>query len=122
MSKDVKKSVLIIEHDTVILENLSKRFNDLGLVVITADDGYEGYVRACKETPDYIIAETLLPNIDGFKISRLLKYDERYSNIILVLITTNDIRAVDDMFKMSGADNIIKKPFKFSKLIKNLNL
>ena len=112
-----KQSVLIIENDDAVLENLSKRFKKRDMLVITAKDGYEGYTRACNESPNIIITETLLPSMNGFRISRLLKYDERYMNITIVLLTSNNLDTVQEMYKASGADQIFKKPFRFKELM-----
>ena len=46
MSSSNKQSVLIIDSDNAIVNNLTKRFKKRDMVVITAKDGYEGYVRA----------------------------------------------------------------------------
>ena len=112
-----KQSVLIIENNDAVLENLSKRFKKQDMLVITAKDGYEGYTRACNESPNIIITETLLPSMNGFRISRLLKYDERYMNITIVLLTSNNLDTVQEMYQASGADQIIKKPFRFKELM-----
>ena len=112
-----KQSVLIIENDDAVLENLSKRFKKRDMLVITAKDGYEGYTRACNESPNIIITETLLPSMNGFRISRLLKYDERYMNITIVLLTSNNLKTVQEMYQASGADQILKKPFRFKELM-----
>ena len=117
MPDNTKQSVLIIESDEAILKNLSERFNKRDMLVITAKDGYEGYTRACNESPNIIITETLLPSMTGFRISRLLKYDERYMNITIVLLTSNDLDTVQEMYQASGADQIIKKPFRFKELM-----
>ena len=117
MPDNTKQSVLIIESDEAILKNLSERFNKQDMLVITAKDGYEGYTRACKESPNIIITETLLPSMNGFRISRLLKYDERYMNITIVLLTSNNLDTVQEMYQASGADQIIKKPFRFKELM-----
>ena len=117
MPDNTKQSVLIIENDEAILKNLSERFNKRDMLVITAKDGYEGYTRACKESPNIIITETLLPSMNGFRISRLLKYDERYMNITIVLLTSNNLDTVQEMYQASGADQIIKKPFRFKELM-----
>ena len=117
MPDNTKQSVLIIENDEAILKNLSERFNKRDMLVITAKDGYEGYTRACNESPNIIITETLLPSMNGFRISRLLKYDERYMNITIVLLTSNNLDTVQEMYKASGADQIIKKPFRFKELM-----
>ena len=117
MPDNTKQSVLIIENDEAILKNLSERFNKRDMLVITAKDGYEGYTRACNESPTIIVAETLLPSMNGFRISRLLKYDERYMNITIVLLTSNNLDTVQEMYKASGADQILKKPFRFKELM-----
>ena len=115
-----KQSVLIIENNDAVLENLSKRFKKQDMLVITAKDGYEGYTRACNESPDLIVSETLLPSMNGFRVSRLLKFDERYKNIPVVLITSNDLDTVQDMFRASGADQILGKPFQFRDLMEKI--
>lgn len=117
MPDNTKQSVLIIENDETILKNLSERFNKRDMLVITAKDGYEGYTRACNESPNIIITETLLPSMNGFRISRLLKYDERYMNITIVLLTSNNLDTVQEMYQASGADQILKKPFRFKELM-----
>ena len=120
MPDNTKQSVLIIENDEAILKNLSERFNKRDMLVITAKDGYEGYTRACNESPNIIITETLLPSMNGFRISRLLKYDERYMNITIVLLTSNNLDTVQDMFRASGADQILGKPFRFRDLMEKI--
>jgi len=117
MLETQQKSVLIIENDDAILESLTERFKRRNMLVITAKDGYEGYTRACKESPDFIVSETLLSSMDGFRISRLLKFDERFKNIFIILITSNNLDSARTMFEASGADKIIGKPFRFSELI-----
>ena len=121
MPDNNKKSVLIIESDNAIRSNLTDRFKKRGMLVITAKDGYEGYVRACKESPTFIIMEALLPSMSGFRVSRLLKYDERYKDIRLVLITTNDLTTVNEMFEACGADQILRKPFRFKEWMEASN-
>lgn len=120
MSKKNQRSVLIIESDEKILENLSVRFKKRNMLVITARDGFEGYTRAISESPDLIVSETLLPSMNGFRVSRLLKFDERFKNTPLILMTSNNIDSVQDMFSVCGADQILGKPFRFSELMEKI--
>ena len=122
MLNKTKKSILIIENDENILDNLFQRFQNVGLFPITAKDGYEGYMRACSENPDFIISESLLPSMTGFRLSRLLKYDERYKSIPLILLSENDFEISNNIFSSCGADKILKKPFKFSQLLESIGL
>ena len=120
MPDNKKQSVLIIEKDNAILDNLSKRFKMQEMLVITAKDGFEGYTRACNESPNLIVSETLLPSMNGFRLSRLLKFDERYKNIPIVLLTSNNLDTVLDMFRACGADQILGKPFRFRDLMEKI--
>ena len=107
MRQKSSQSVLIIENDSAVSGHLSERLKKMGLYVITAKDGYEGYARACKEKPNIIISETLLSNVNGFRMSRLLKQDERYKNITIILMTSNNLASVNDIYQASGANQIL---------------
>lgn len=120
MAESLKKSILVIENDKEVLEALSARFSKQNMLVITAVDGYDGYTRACNEMPDIIVSETLLPSIDGFRLSRLLKFDDRFKKIPILLITKKPLQTIQAMYKSSGADNIIAKPFRFGDLRKKI--
>ena len=122
MVNEKKKSVLIIDADQAILDGLSSRLKKKDMLVITAKDGYEGYTRACNEAPNIIICEILMPNMNGFRISRLIKYDERFKNKKFILMTSNDPDFLKDLIKASGADAVIKKPFRFSQLMDQIGV
>ena len=122
MVNEKKKSVLIIDVDQAILDGLSIRLKKKEMLVITAKDGYEGYTRACNEAPNIVICEILMPSMNGFRISRLIKYDERFKNKKFILMTNNDPDFLKDLIKSSGADAIIKKPFRFSQLMDQIGV
>ena len=115
-------SVLIIESDVAVLANLARKFEKLDILTITEEDGYEGYYRACKESPSHIVSETLLPTLSGYKLSHLLKYDSRYQSIKITLMTSNELELDSQTFHQSRADGILKKPFKFLDLAKKMDL
>ena len=117
MSETKQKSVLVIENDDAILKSLSNQLKKRGMLPITAKDGYEGYARVCNESPDLIVSETLLPSIDGYRLSRLLKFDDRFKDIPIILMTSNKLESVKSQVDISGANEIIGKPFRFKDLI-----
>ena len=112
----MKQSILIVDTDDDVRDNLSSRFSNIGMLTITAKDGFEGYTRACKESPNFLLANTLLPNINGFKLAYLLKHDERYESISIILMTSNGVHSEENIFKDCKANYILKKPFKFPAL------
>jgi len=60
--------------------------------------------------------------MNGFRIARLLKFDDRYKNSKVILVTTNDLESSRALFESSGADKIIRKPFRFKELIDAMNI
>ena len=116
-----KISVLIIDNDDNALSALSTGLKSRSMLPITAKDGYDGYNRALKEKPDIILSEVILPTLDGFRITKLLKFDERYMDTYIILMS-NNIESIDaDKILESGANGYLGKPFKFSDLIKKIN-
>ena len=55
--------------------------------------------------------------MNGFRVARLLKFDERFKDTPFILITSNNVDSVQDLFKASGADQILGKPFRFRDLM-----
>ena len=109
------KSILIIENDNRILNALQKKLKEAGYLTISSVDGFEGYERTKKEMPDLILTEDKLPVMNGLKLSRVLKFDERYSNISIVLMGTKDgLKDIDP--NIYGVDAVITKPFRFGDL------
>ena len=71
------KSILIVESNVRVFESLQKKLKDGGMIVISSKDGFEGYERAKKEMPDIILVEVSVPVMNGLKLCKLIKFDER---------------------------------------------
>jgi len=73
-----KKKILIVDDERDLVETLTFRLEANDYQVIAAYDGQEGLDKARKEKPDLIILDLMLPKIDGYKVCRMLKFDENY--------------------------------------------
>lgn len=111
------KKILLIDDEPEILKLLAKRLEDAGFEVITAPDGIEGLDKARATNPDLILLDILMPRIDGFDVCRLLKFDERYKNIPILLLTAKTQDADKETGRKVGANGYITKPFESSDLI-----
>ena len=65
-----------------IADSFAEEFDTL-----TANDGREGLATALDKTPDIIISDIMMPNMDGNKMCRMLKSDIRTSHIPIILLT-----------------------------------
>lgn len=106
-----KKRILLIEDETDMVYALTLQLEAADYKVLSATDGQAGLDMARKEKPDLIILDLMLPRMDGYKICRMLKFDERYKQIPIIMFTA---RAQDQDRKLAqevGADAYITKPF-----------
>ncbi len=106
-----KKKILIIDDEPDILELLVLRLEANGYEVTSATDGQKGLDKARNENPDLIILDLMLPSIDGYKVCRMLKFDERFKKIPIVLFTARTQEADMKLGQEVGADAYITKPF-----------
>ena len=121
---DKKPLLLIVEDNKEILNYIADSFAE-EFDTLTANDGREGLATALDKTPDIIISDIMMPNMDGNKMCRMLKSDIRTSHIPIILLTAKDSLEAKEEGYDSGADSYITKPFTHSLLssrIKNLLL
>ncbi|OGX08693.1 MAG: hypothetical protein A2Z88_11555 [Omnitrophica WOR_2 bacterium GWA2_47_8] len=79
--------------------------------VVTAANGQEAYDLARRENPDIIILDLMLPKIDGFRVCRMLKFDEKYKKIPVIILTARTQAADKKLGSEVGADCYLTKPF-----------
>jgi DNA-binding response OmpR family regulator len=107
----VAKKILITEDSPTVLAITKAALEEAGYEAIAAVDGQEALDKARKENPDLIILDLMLPKIDGYKVCRMLKFDEKYKNIPVIIFTA---RAQEEDKKLGqdvGADAYLTKPF-----------
>ena len=120
MSESLPQPILVVDSDEQSIDHIASGLKESGYLVITAPDGYDGYVRARNEGPNVIIANDLLPYISGYKLSKLIKSDDRHRETKIIIMSSSSGVAIDKMFKQSGADSMLEKPFQLKDVIKLL--
>ena len=120
MSESLPQPILVVDSDEQSIDHIASGLKESGYLVITAPDGYDGYVRARNEGPNVIIANDLLPYVSGFKLSKLIKPDDRHRETKIIIMSSSSGVAIDKMFKQSGADSMLEKPFQLKDVIKLL--
>ena len=115
MNNNKNKSILIVESNVRVFESLQTKLKDGGMIVISSKDGFEGYERAKKEMPDIILVEVSVPVMNGLKLCKLLKFDERYRKLNLILMGSKNIlsNVEQDEYQYDGK---IEKPFRYGDL------
>lgn len=102
--------ILIVDDEEDIAFSLARRLTAAGYEVICAEDGVEGLRRAQTEQPNLIILDLMLPKMDGYKVCRLLKFDERYKRIPIIMLTARGQEEDMALGRQMGAEAYLTKP------------
>ena len=102
--------VLIIEDNADVVEYLTSCLEPAYQIHV-GSDGKKGVDIALEVTPDLIISDVMMPEMDGFQVCNRLKNDERTSHIPIILLTAKADAASRLVGLRRGADAYMAKPF-----------
>lgn len=110
-----KDKILLVEDDSTLAFIIQDAFTREGFDVVSASNGEAG-LKLFKETdPDIIVADVMMPKMDGFEMVRLIRLTAPAIPVLFLTART----ALDDVVKgfELGANDYIRKPFQILELI-----
>lgn len=112
--------ILIADGDDQVVAQLESSLSFNGNVLLKAKSGKEAIDLTFRESPDLVILEVFLPEIDGFSVCRTLRA-EGYKNPIIFL--TNKTSEIDAVIGLElGAQDYIRKPVPIKELMARVEL
>ncbi len=111
------KKILLIEDTPEILENFTEYLEMHGYEVHAADNGKVGIALATEISPDLIICDALMSDMDGFEVLKLIRNSLKTSEIPFVFSTSLSEKIDIAEALALGADDYLVKPFDLSKLL-----
>ena len=115
-----KKRILLIDDEEDLRKMLKFRLEALNYDVSEAKDGQEGLNKARSTNPDLIILDLMLPKMDGFKVCRMLKFDEKHKRIPIIMFTARAQKEDHELSNQMCADAHITKPFESEVLLRKI--
>ncbi|BCR05747.1 response regulator [Desulfuromonas versatilis] len=107
----MKARILFVEDDPTVLELGRTVLTKLGHQVLTATTGPQAYELACREHPDAIALDVMLPGMNGFEVAKLLKENQSTRNIPIAFVSAkNQSHDIVEGFNSGGA-LYLTKPF-----------
>ena len=102
--------VLVVDDERVNRNLLKHMLTPLGYEVALAENGTEALRKVGEDPPDVILLDILMPELDGFQVTRKLKEQETTFSIPIVMVTA--LEAVEDRIKAlsAGANDFLSKP------------
>src|SRR2546428_5863443 len=108
---DVRESVLVVDDDPFIARLLDIELRAAGYDVRMASDGREALDAAEKSCPDLVLCDVMMPNMDGFELTRNLRQDPRTAHVSIIMLTARGLSSDKLEGFSAGADDYIVKPF-----------
>ena len=110
------RRILLVDDDNALRESLKEQLNLQNEFVVTdAATGASGLEKAKNETPDLVILDVGLPDLDGREVCRLM----RKANVRcpIMMLTGHDGEADQILGLDAGANDYLTKPFRFNILL-----
>lgn len=112
------KKILIVDDEPNIVMTLDYALQKKGYKVFIARDGEEAVEIAKKETPNLILMDIMMPNMDGYEAYEKIKEIDEQIKLIF-LSAKNKTQDIEKGMKM-GADDYITKPFSIKKVLETI--
>ncbi len=102
--------VLIVEDNDNIREYICQSLES-DYSVVSASNGLEGLKAVHEESPDIVVSDIMMPEMDGIQLCTKIKEDILTSHIAVILLTAKDSLSDRETGYESGADSYLTKPF-----------
>ena len=111
------ESLLVVDDDPFIARLLEIELKAAGYDVRVASDGVQALESAQERSPDLVLADVMMPNMDGFELTRRLRQDPRTAAVSIIMLTARGLSADKLEGFAIGADDYIVKPFDTPELL-----
>ena len=111
------KILLITDGKKLSIDSIYQYLIEHGYEVLVAYDAIDGFNMARAEKPDLILINAVLSGSNGYQICSLLKFDIKYEDIVVVILSDGDGPKYRQLADNSGADGILIKPIDLNELM-----
>jgi CheY-like chemotaxis protein len=110
---DVKGvEILVIDDHKEFLHFMTQILTELGWSVISSSNARDVLDKLSYIRPSLILMDMRMPEMDGFELTRILKNDPAYRDILIFAVTALDTPANRKLCLEAGCDDFISKPFR----------
>lgn len=109
--------VMVIDDSKTIRRTAETLLKKAGCEVITATDGFEALSKITDSHPDIIFIDIMMPRLDGYQTCALIKRNDDFKTIPVVLLTSKDGLFDRAKGRIVGSDQYLTKPFTKEELL-----
>lgn len=112
-----QKLVLVVDDSPTIRKIVELTLRREGYEVAGAESGVTALAAVADRTPDLILLDVMLPNLNGYQICQLLKRNSRCKAVPVVMLSGKDGMFDKMKGRLAGAADYVTKPFDAKKLV-----
>ena len=118
MNDRPRKSILCIEDEPEMIDLIRLILSRKGFEVIGATSGMEGLDIIHKKSPDLVLLDLMMPDMDGWEVYQQIKADEKTRDLPVIIVTAK-AQCIDKVLGLHIAkvDDYIAKPFSPQELL-----
>lgn len=115
-------TILVVEDETHLREDIAEILAFKDYTVITAENGREGLDLARQYFPDLIVSDIMMPELDGYGLLLALREDQNMASIPFIFLTARTDYADQRKGMSFGADDYLQKPFNPNDLLNSVKI
>ncbi len=113
--------IVVADDDPDILNIVSMSLEAMGHEVVRAIDGREAVERVKATSPELVVMDLMMPEMNGYEATAALKADPATADIPVLALTAKAMRGDEERGRQAGVDAYITKPFRISQVIEVVN-
>ena len=117
-----QRRILLVEDYELTRDMLSRRLERKGFDVLIAADAKQGLSIARAQSPDLILMDMRLPDLDGWNATRQLKADDATRQIPVLALTAHAMDRDRDLALAAGCDDFDTKPVEMERLLRKIEM
>src|SRR6187200_3418514 len=116
MAKNDMPLILVADDEPSTLALVTSHLRGKGYRVIEANDGDDAWDKACRELPDLVVLDVMMPGMSGWEVCRKIREAVSLAHTGVVMLTGIGENLNEMTSPLYGADAYVDKPFEFSDL------
>lgn len=114
-------SVMLVDDSKTILRSAELYLAEKGCEVVTADNGFDSLSIISEKKPDIIFMDVMMPKLDGYQTCALIKSNEEYANIPVIMLSSKHNLFDMARGRLSGSEEYLTKPFNHDDLVQAIH-
>ncbi|MCA9954744.1 MAG: response regulator [Ardenticatenaceae bacterium] len=116
----MNSSILIVDDEAMTRNLLRLMLERAGFKILEAEDGVQALEVVAAESPDLLILDVMMPNVDGITVCETLRAEAETAVLPIILLSARTSPEAVQLGMKAGADRYLSKPISREELIRNV--